>query len=314
MEALRALEALDTLSGDAEKVLMEDIITNPYTTAYISARILGKQGYSPAIPLLRELADSQDYMLAGEAIIALARIRDDAFRPRVEEIILETQNPRLKIMGVQAFGIYRSPYSLSSLLDILKQKDPPPYLRDEVVLAMAGILHIQDQFYPLLVRFLRDLSGDESRDKSLDKSESLLETLALDETESALEFYYSSLGGRKAAERAGRREPGFRGVCNKLAGDLGSAASAYVRAAPGARLSRWILELPEEIGDPRVSLVRDPRVSDQQVSDPLVRTILSEAVLDDELSSFKRLRLLIVQWAAHALRAMAGSGRNGAAR
>ncbi|MDR2133935.1 MAG: MFS transporter, partial [Treponema sp.] len=100
LESLRAMEGLKTLNEDAEKALMDDIINNPFTTAYISARILGNHGCFAAIPLLRELATSSDYMLAGEAIIALARLGDEAFRPRIEAIILRTTNPRLKIMGV----------------------------------------------------------------------------------------------------------------------------------------------------------------------------------------------------------------------
>jgi len=143
MESIRAIDALEFLNEDAEQALMYDIVHNPYTTAYISARTLGNHGVFRSIALLRELALSGDYMLAGEAIIALAKLGDNAFRPQIEEIIIETKNPRLKIMGVDAFGIYGSPNSLTILLDILRGADPPPYLRDEVVLAMANILDTQ---------------------------------------------------------------------------------------------------------------------------------------------------------------------------
>ncbi|GHV00089.1 MFS transporter [Spirochaetia bacterium] len=264
-ESLRAMETLETLSADAEKALIEDIVNNPYTTAYISARILGTHGCGSAIPLLRELAVSGDYMLAGEAIIALARLKDEAFRPQIEEIILNTENPRLKIMGVEAFGIYRSANSLSVLLDILRGADPPPYLRDEVVLAMASILDTQNHFYALLVRFLAD--------------ESLTATLAADEAESAVEYYATSLGGWKSVER----KPALKDS-NRQARALQESVIAYIRDYQGAALSRWILRLPEGI------------------CDPLVPAILSETVLDDELSTHNRLRLLITHWTTHALR------------
>jgi MFS family permease len=265
LESLRALENMETLNEAAEKALMDDAVNNPYTTAYISARIMGTHRLSAAIPLLRELAASDDYMLAGEAIIALARLGDEAFRPRVETIIAETQNPRLKIMGVEAFGIYRSPNSLSVLLDILRGADPPPYLRDEVSLAMAGILNTQNQFYRLLVRFLED--------------ESQTATLALDEAEAAAEYYASLHGGWKPARRKTALAAG-----SAQAKALQGAVSAYSRDAKGALLSRWILELPEDL------------------CDPIVRVVLSEAVLDDELSGYGRLRLLISHWAARKLR------------
>jgi HEAT repeat protein len=264
-EALLAMDALETLNEDAERALMTDLINNPFTTAYIAARILGTHGCGAAIPLLRELVGSHDYMLAGEAIIALARLKDEAFRPRIEGIILKTKNPRLKLMGVEAFGIFRSPHSLTSLLDILRGADPPPYLRDEVILAMASILDTQNQFYRLLVRFLED--------------ESQAETLGMDEAEAAAELYHAAFGGWK-----GLRKKNTLTASGKHAKALPAAAAAYMKDRRGAPLARWIMELPEEIAG------------------PLVQVILSEAVLDDELLASDRLRLLITHWAARQMR------------
>jgi hypothetical protein len=265
MESLRAMETLKDLTGDAERALMDDLLNNPYTTAYISARILGTHGVFSAIPLLRELAVSDDYMLAGEAMIALARLKDDAFRPQIEEMILKTRNPRLKIMGVEAFGIYGSQNSLSVLLDILKSSDPPPYLRDEVILAMASILDTQNYFYPILVRFL--------------ENQSLAPTLAMDEAESSFEFYRSCLGNRRFYFR--KKNPA---LIASHAKNIQPAVSAYIREKNGAALSRWILELPDE---------QCPTT---------VKVVLAEAALDDDLCSLTRLQLLIVHWAAHVLR------------
>jgi HEAT repeat protein len=266
IESLRAMETLKTLDEDAEKALISDLINNPFTTAYISARILGEHRVSSAIPLLRELAASRDYMLAGEAMIALAHLEDEAFRPHIERIILKTKNPRLKIMGVEAFGIYRSPNSLSVLLDILRSANPPPYLRDEVVLAMASILDTQNLFYPILVRFLESDQGS---------AETLVTTLAMDEAESAFEYIKSNLGSR--------RKPEFAIIVNH-AKNIQAAVSAYVREKNGGSLSRWILELSEDLNH------------------PIAQAVLAEAVLDDELSAQPRLQLLIVHWAAHKLR------------
>jgi HEAT repeat protein len=263
LESLRAMETLKTLSEDAERALIQDLINNPYTTAYISARILGNHGCFTAIPLLRELAASTDYMLAGEAMIALARLGDHAFRPEMEQIIIKTKNPRLRIMGVEAFGIYGSPNSLSVLMDILRVTDPPPYLRDEVVLAMSAILDTQNQFYPILVRYLEEPA--------------LAAILAMDEAEAAFEFYNSIMkkGMRKKSAAAG---------ISWHAKNLQTASAALIRENNGAPLSRWILELPNNL------------------CHVVAQLVLSETVLDDELSSHDRLRLLIVHWASHELR------------
>jgi hypothetical protein len=265
LESLRAMEALDILGQDAEQALMTDIIHNPYTTAYISARILGNHRVFAAIPLLRELvSSSSDYMLAGEAIIALAKLEDNAFWPQVENIIAETKNPRLQIMGVQALGIYKSPDSLTVLLDILRVENQPPYLRDEVILAMASILHVEHEFYPLLIRFLED--------------ETLAPTLALDEAESAYEFYRTTHGGWFHRRK---HELVFSNIHAKA---LQPAVATFIKESKGALLSRWILELPDDL------------------CPSIVQTVLAELILDDELNSFARLWLLTIHWAAHILR------------
>ncbi|MDR2479155.1 MAG: MFS transporter [Treponema sp.] len=271
LESIRALEKLDTLSGSAEKALINDIINNPFTTAYISARILGNHACASAIPLLRELASSTDYMLAGESVIALAKLRDEAFRPHIENIILGTDNPRLKIMGVEALGIYRSANSLPALLDILRGENPPPYLRDAVTLAMSAIVDTQNQFYPILVRFVAEPS--------------LASTLALDEAEAALEFYQSNSGSRKNA----RNNPGLALVW-KHAKTIQGAVLSFINDKNGEPLSRWILELPAGLGPEDGSVCAT------------AQTVFAEAVLDDELSGHDRLSLLIVHWAACQLR------------
>ncbi|GHV78908.1 MFS transporter [Spirochaetia bacterium] len=229
-DAIRAMDALPNLGEDAEKALLSDLVNNPYTTAYLSARTLGNHGFAPAIPVLRELAASGDYMLAGEAIIALAKLRDEAFRPEIEAIIAGTENPRLKIMGVEAFGIYGSPNSLSVLIDILRVEDPPPYLRDAVVLSMARILEIENKFYPLLVRFLEDPT--------------LAPTLAMDEAEAAYEL---SRSRRPAIAKA-----------------LQPAVAAYMNESRGTLLAQWILALPNDAVREVVRIVLSEVVLDDE--------------------------------------------------
>jgi predicted MFS family arabinose efflux permease/HEAT repeat protein len=261
-DAIRAVGALEDLTEDAEQALMADLTANPYTTAYLSARILGDHGYKDAIPVLRKLAASADYMLAGETMISLAKLRDEVFRPNIERIITKTKNPRLKIMGVEAFGVYGSPNSLSILADLLRAKNPPPYLLDTAALSMAAILGIENKFYPLLLRFLENPAQAAA--------------IALDEAEAAYESFMSRRRGWKF-----RRETG--GISVKQAKALQGAVASYMRDSDGAPLARWILELP---GDR---------------AQEVVRTVLSEAALDDEFAAHDRLKLLIAYWSASRL-------------
>lgn len=276
LESIRALEHLEGLTEDAEAALIYDIINNPFTTAYISARILGNQNCYSAIPLLRELVSSGDYMLAGESVIALAKLQDTAFRRQIEHIILDTQNPRLKIMGAESLGIYGAPDSLYTLLDMLRVADPPPYLRDEVVLAMSAIIGTPQQFYRILVRYISEPS--------------LAPALAMDEAESAHEFCKSSISGRRNGKN--RNEIN---LLAKKAASIESAISSLVHgkggpsSKKGEPLSRWILELPD------FSLPEFPAFE-------TARTIFAESLLDDELISHERLYLLIAHWAAYQIR------------
>jgi len=263
-EAVRALEKLHRLNKNAEKALLDDIANNPFTTAYISARILGNKNCVDAIPKLRELSKSEDYMLAGESVIALARMKDEEFRPEIERIILHSQNPRLKIMGAEALGLYHNSESIPVLLDILRVKDPPPYLRDEVILAIAAIVDTQKKFYNILARYSAD--------------NALAAMLAADEAESAIEFV------NKALDRKKSKNSVF--TIGSFAGNFQNAVNDYIHNNSGAELSRWILQLPDEYSKTKNA----------------VRTVFSEAVIDNDLSGHDCLRLFIIHWAAQELR------------
>jgi len=271
-EAIRALEKVQKLNRNAEKALIEDAVNNPFTTAYISARILGNRNCVAAVPTLRELAFSQDYMLAGEVMIALAKLKDNDFRPEIEKIILDSQNPRLKITGAEALGLYHNVESIPVLLDIMHGKEQPLHLKNEVILAIAAILDTQKKFYKIFIRYA--------------KNNSLAATLAMDEVEAALEFVKAALSKKKIPKDRSA-------AIESCAGNFQNVVGNYVKKNKGDEFSAWILELPEEYS--RGSI--------------LVRTFLSEAVVDDGLSVHECLRLLIVHWAAQELRIWAAKAK-----
>jgi HEAT repeat protein/MFS family permease len=275
LESIRALDKVGSLNEDAESVLIQDIINNPFTTAYISARILGNHGCARAIPILRELASSSDYMLAGEAIIALAKLRDIAFHRRIEQLVLDTQNPRLRIMGVEALGIFAMPDSLHTLINIFRSTDPPPYLRDEVILAMSAILKTQARFYRIMVSFVAN--------------NSLAPALALDEAEAAVAFYKSNLGWRRNIGRDTGRKKNELPLLASKADSILAAVSSLEHKDDGSPLARWIQNLPG------FAFSDNPAFETAQV-------IFPEILIDDEMRSHKCLRLLIVHWAAYQIR------------
>ena len=273
-ESIRALEKLTVLGESAEQALVEDITNNPYTTAYISARILGKYNCRAAIPKLRQLALSGDYMLAGESVIALAKMNDTEFRPNVEEIVLSSQNPRLKIMGSEALGIFHNVESIPVLLEILRGKDQPPYLRDETILSIAAIIDTQKKFYKVLAKY--------SKEEAAAADDSLAVTLAFDEVEATHEFIKTTLNKKRASRDQISRISAY-------AGKLNHAVMGYAQKKKGEKLSQWIMDIPREFS---------------KATDAL-RAIICQTVLDRELNEIDCLRLLFIDWAAQELRIIA---------
>jgi len=263
-EAIRGLEKLHRLSKNAENALIYDIENNPFTTAYISARTLGKHNCKDAIPKLRELSMSEDYMLAGESIIALAKMKDEEFRPEIEKIMLAANNPRLRIMCAEALGIFHNTESVPVLFDILRDENLPHYIRDEIILAVCAIINTQKKFYAILMKYSSD--------------NSLSVTLAADEAEAAAEFVHNALARKKAKTSIA--------LIKTFTEKFREVVINYMEENDGLQLSCWIQELPDEY----------LRAGNN------IKTVFAEAVLDDQLKTHDCLRLLIVNWAAQELR------------
>jgi hypothetical protein len=155
-EALRALENLDRLSKEALDAIAAEMEHNPYTTAYVAARILGKRRCTSAIPALRRSLDADDYMLRGSAITALAELGDLESLPAIEALVGSAGNPRLMITAASAIESFGRASSVPALAAALKNETPPLYVFDEIVLAMAGILGGLRGFYLLYSRYSSD--------------------------------------------------------------------------------------------------------------------------------------------------------------
>lgn len=156
IEALLALENLERLSAKALQSITLEIGRNPYTTAYVAARILGKRGWKEGLPALRLALAADDYMLRGAAVTALTALRDEASLPAIETLVETTDNPRLMINAASAIEQFGKPSSVPVLVAVLKRKEPPSYAFDEIVLALAGILGGLRGFYALYSTYAQD--------------------------------------------------------------------------------------------------------------------------------------------------------------
>jgi HEAT repeat protein len=159
VEALLALENLARLSPKALRAMIREVERHPYTTAYIAARILGRRRCAEALPALRSALATDDYMLRGAAVTALAALRDEESLPAIEALARDSDNPRLMISAASAIEAFGRVSSVPALVSVLKRREPPAYAFDEIVLALSGILGGLGGFYRLYSDFELDRNG-----------------------------------------------------------------------------------------------------------------------------------------------------------
>lgn len=155
-EALLALESIPELDAETIGALVREVKTNVYSTAYVAARILGKQRSDVAVSALVDSLDEPDYMLQSTSMVALARLGVRQAIPKIEEVIRSTENPRVRISGAYALELFGSIESIPTLISCLKAEDRPANVSDELVLAISGILGIDKEFYLLYSEFIDD--------------------------------------------------------------------------------------------------------------------------------------------------------------
>jgi len=151
-EALQALASLPVEEAVVQ-ALVSEVKNHAFTTAAQAAEILGQGRIAQGIPALRRGVQSRDYILASAAITALARLEDRESLPALREALRQAANPHLLIHAASALESLRDPEAVPVLLARLKKKSPP-YLRDELLLALAGILGVGDWFYSTYTDFL----------------------------------------------------------------------------------------------------------------------------------------------------------------
>jgi hypothetical protein len=151
-EALQTLSSLP-LDEPAVQALLSEVKNHPYTTAYLAADILGKRGVLQAVPVLRRALESRDFFLVGKCMVSLARLGDRESSAAIARLVEKTTNPRVVIHGAAALEILRDPDAVPILLRQLGSQSQP-FLRDEILLSLGGIIGMGEWFYPLYTTFL----------------------------------------------------------------------------------------------------------------------------------------------------------------
>ena len=93
------------------------------------------------------------YYLSSECMVALARLGHRESIQKIRGMLITSNNPRLIIHAASALEIFGDAKAVPALIDKLKIKTSP-FLRDEIILSIAGIVGMEIWFYPFYIRFL----------------------------------------------------------------------------------------------------------------------------------------------------------------
>ncbi|MCL2519464.1 MAG: MFS transporter [Spirochaetaceae bacterium] len=158
-QALFTLESIPpTKDSELAAALITQLNERTHTTAYMAARLLGSRKVESAIPYLRRaLTVGDNFLLQGEAIRALASLNDKASIPDIYSFILPQKNIFITIQAINALEILLEPEAVTMLFKPFKW---PRLFSDsvgsEAILAITGLLGLNDWFYPIYVSYTRN--------------------------------------------------------------------------------------------------------------------------------------------------------------
>lgn len=153
-DALHALRSVPPTPAIA-RALMEEVQHHEFTTAYLAADLLGIYGVREAIPLLREALRSEDSFLQSKAMLALGRMRDEEAYAIILQIFRDTDNPRLLIHSMNAFGFYGKVEAIKEILQHLSRFETTT-VRGEAFLSLADLCSTGEDFYSDYKAYLLD--------------------------------------------------------------------------------------------------------------------------------------------------------------
>lgn len=149
----RALMALGEIemSPKAREIVMEELEDGEHTTANIAAQIAGNHMMTEAIPLLRKhLASTQDYYLKSKAMVALAQLKDTESYKKIEDIFINSENPRLIIHGAAALAEIGDDKAFEYLLEKTTTPDLPEKPLYEILCSIGELNDCGDDIYKFL--------------------------------------------------------------------------------------------------------------------------------------------------------------------
>ncbi len=152
--ALKGIESLPALNAPLEDALINETIQGSFTTAAKAAHILGMFKVKRAAFCLEKSLDSPDYLLSGEAMVALALMGETKAQTLIARKLADTGNAYVLLSGIHAMEIYANAASVPVLLDILRAHPERSDVQHEVMLALASVMGIGNSFYPAYCQYI----------------------------------------------------------------------------------------------------------------------------------------------------------------
>jgi hypothetical protein len=148
-----------------EAALINELEHNEFSTASISAGILGEHNCNSAIPALKKALDSEDYFLQAECLLALVKLKYDAAYEKIINIFTQDTNPRVLTLGAIALRRMKTPEAINALFCKLSHKGVQEKVKDEIMICIAEIAGFADNYYKYLKNM--DEAGTEENKNSL---------------------------------------------------------------------------------------------------------------------------------------------------
>lgn len=152
-EAIAGMESLPKLSSKLIDILIQELDRGLFTTAYRAARILGNFKVQKAIPHLLEKLNTNDYILAGESMLALAKIGSENAQTKISEVLENNHNTYITLWGIRAMEMYSNPTSIPVLQNILVVNEGNKAIESEVMLALSSIMGIEKAFFSAYTQY-----------------------------------------------------------------------------------------------------------------------------------------------------------------
>jgi HEAT repeat protein len=151
MSALRALRDLE-LDAASVKVVMEQIESGAFTTAWLAADILGERRITAAVEPLRRALSSGDPLLAGKAMVNLVRIGDAESYAEIRRRFQTAEQVRVIMYGSKAIADMGMVEDVPMLLEKACTAALPQAVQDEVLISAARLCGAEDHYYSLIRR------------------------------------------------------------------------------------------------------------------------------------------------------------------